>query len=192
VAGVAGVSRGRRYDTPSGRGDEPTNPRRQQIAAVGRKVREAPRPNLIERRMSKFLRQPPSIRMAASVIVTATALVVVGGGVLIRVIDHSEYSNIWVGMWWSIQTVTTVGYGDVTPKHASGRLVGVIVMLEGISFLAIITAVITSSFVARAERERALAEDVEDAALEARLDARFDDLSVRFDRLESMLREEET
>src|SRR5216117_2146760 len=98
--------------------------------------------------MSKFLREPPSIRMAASVIVIATAVVVVGGGVLIRVLDHSEYSNIWVGMWWSIQTVTTVGYGDVTPRHASGRLVGVIVMLEGISFLAIITAVITSSFVA--------------------------------------------
>src|SRR5947207_2114770 len=95
--------------------------------------------------MSKFLREPPSIRMAASVIVIATAVVVVGGGVLIRVLDHSEYSNIWVGMWWSIQTVTTVGYGDVTPRHASGRLVGVIVMLEGISFLAIITAVITSS-----------------------------------------------
>jgi voltage-gated potassium channel len=95
-------------------------------------------------------------------------------------------------MWWSIQTVTTVGYGDVTPKHPSGRLVGVIVMLEGIAFLAIVTAVITSSFVARAEREHALAEDVEDAAVEARLNARFDDLAMRFDRLESMLREEET
>jgi voltage-gated potassium channel len=179
-------------ETPSGRGDDPTtNAQRRRIAAVGRKVREAPRPNLVERRMSKFLREPPSIRMAASVIVTATALVVVGGGVLIRVLDHSEYSNIWVGMWWAIQTVTTVGYGDVTPKHVSGRIVGVFVMLEGISFLAIITAVITSSFVARAEHERAVADDVQDAALEARLDARFDDVSVRFDRIESILREEE-
>jgi hypothetical protein len=180
-------------ETPSGRGDDlAANARRHRIAAVGQKAREAPRPNLVERRMSKFLREPPSIRMAASVIVTATALVVVGGGVLIRVLDHSEYSNIWVGMWWSIQTVTTVGYGDVTPKHASGRFVGVIVMLEGIAFLAIITAVITSSFVARAEREHAQADDVEDAALEARLIARFDDLTMRIDRLESMLREGKT
>ena len=154
-------------------------------------MREAPRPNLVERRTSKFLREPPSIRMAASVIVTATALVVVGGGVLIRVLDHSEYPNIWVGMWWAIQTVTTVGYGDVTPKHGSGRLVAVFVMLEGIAFLAIITAAITSSFVARAERELALADDAEDAALEARLDAHFDDVSVRFDRIESILREQE-
>jgi voltage-gated potassium channel len=179
-------------ETPSSRGDDATtNAQRQRIAGVGRKVREAPRPNLVERRMSKFLREPPSIRMAASVIVTATALVVVGGGVLIRVLDHSEYPNIWVGMWWATQTVTTVGYGDVTPKHVSGRIVGVFVMLEGISFLAIITAVITSSFVARAANERSLAEGADDAALEARLDARFDDVSVRFDRIESILREQE-
>ena len=142
--------------------------------------------------MTKFLREPPSIRMAASVIVTATAVIVVGGGVLIRLIDHTEYSSIWVGMWWALQTVTTVGYGDVTPKHPSGRLVGVVVMLEGIAFLTITTAVITSTFVARAERERAIAADAEDDALEERMDARFDELGRRFDRLETRLGEVDT
>jgi voltage-gated potassium channel Kch len=156
-----------------------------------RLARITPRTNPIERRMSKFLREPPSIRIAASVIVTATALIVLGGGVLIRLIDHSEYPNVWVGMWWALQTVTTVGYGDVTPKHAAGRFVGAVVMLEGIAFLAITTAVITSSFVARAERERAIAEGLEDAALEERLDARFDELERRFDRLETMVGEED-
>jgi voltage-gated potassium channel len=144
----------------------------------------------MERRMSKFLREPPSVRLAASVIVTATALVVVGGGTLIRLLDHSEYPSIWVGMWWALQTVTTVGYGDVTPRHVSGRLVASVVMLEGIAFLAIITAAITSSFVARAEREQAVAESLDDAALEERLNARFDDLTVRFERLEAMIAEE--
>jgi voltage-gated potassium channel Kch len=159
------------------------------LARVGRKVREAPRPNPIEHRMSKFLREPPSVRMAASVIVTATAVVVVGGGVLIRVLDRSEYSNVWVGMWWALQTVTTVGYGDVTPTHASGRFVAAVVMLEGIAFLAIITAAITSTFIARADREQATEQGTEGAALEERLDARFDELERRFDRLESMARE---
>ena len=60
-----------------------------------------------------------------------------------------------MGMWWAIQTVTTVGYGDVTPKAVAGRIVGTFVMLEGIAFLAIITAAITSTFVARAGREYA-------------------------------------
>jgi voltage-gated potassium channel len=151
-------------------------------------VRSAPRPNPLERRMSKFLREPPSIRMAASVIVTATALVVVGGGILIRVLDHKEYHSIWVGMWWALQTVTTVGYGDVTPKHVSGRLVGAFVMLEGIAFLAIITAAITSTFVARAERERAAADAVGGAEEVQHLDARFDDVTERLDRIESSLR----
>ncbi len=110
-------------------------------------------PRLLERRMSRFLRQPPSVRTAAGVIVSATAIVVVVSGVLMRVLDHREYPDIWVGMWWALQTVTTVGYGDVTPKHWSGRLVAVFVMLQGIAFLAIVTAAITSTFVARAERE---------------------------------------
>jgi voltage-gated potassium channel len=145
-------------------------------------TRNVRRPNPIDRRMARFLREPPSVRMAASVIVAATVVVVVGGGMLIRVLDHSEYPTVWTGMWWAIQTVTTVGYGDVTPKHVSGRLVAALVMLEGIAFIAIITAAITSTFVARAEREQAAGADAEDAALEARINARFD-------RLEAMLRE---
>ena len=65
------------------------------------------RPNLIEWRMSRFLREPPSVRTAAGVIVTATAIVVVGGGVAMWLLDHDEYPNVWVGMWWALQTVTT-------------------------------------------------------------------------------------
>ena len=127
--------------------------------------------------MSKFLREPPSVRTAASVIVTATFMVVVAGGVLMRIVDHREYRNVWVGMWWALQTVTTVGYGDVTPRHVSGRLVGAIVMLEGIAFLAIITAAITSTFVARAQRERRLTEETELASIEARLDDLADSIT---------------
>ena len=145
--------------------------------------------NPIERRMTKFMRKPPSVRAAAGVIVTATSLVVIGGGILIRALDPSEYSSIWVGMWWSLQTVTTVGYGDVTPAHWSGRIVAAFVMLEGIAFLAIITAVITSAFVARAEQERQLVDKADDAAVEARLEARLDELDGRFDTLEGMLRD---
>jgi voltage-gated potassium channel len=150
---------------------------------------QKPRPHILERRATKLLEKPPSIRASAGVIVTATTLVVIGGGILIRVLDSKEYSSIWVGMWWSLQTVTTVGYGDVTPKAPIGRLVGAVVMLEGIAFLAIITAVITSTFVARAEKERQLADEAEDAALRAQLDKRLDELDGRFDALEGMIRE---
>jgi voltage-gated potassium channel len=154
--------------------------------AVGQKASGAPRANLVERRMSRFLREPPSVRLAAGVIVTATAIVVVGAGVLIRVLDHTEYGNIWVGMWWSLQTVTTVGYGDVTPHKTIGRVVGAFVMLEGIAFVAIVTAAITSSFVARAERELRAGEEEAEADV-VRLEARFDQVDSRLDRLDSMM-----
>src|SRR5262249_50382785 len=154
---------------------------------VPQAVSKIPRPNPRARRLARFLRAPPSVRAGAGVFVTATVIVVVGGGLLMRLLDHDEYSNIWVGMWWALQTVTTVGYGDVTPKHTSGRIVASFVMLEGIAFLTIIIAAITSTFVARATEEREKAEEAEGETEEKRIEARLDDLSVRLDRLETLL-----
>ena len=137
--------------------------------------------------MNRFLREPISVRNAASVIVTATFIIVVGGGIAIRVIDHREYSSIWEGMWWSLQTVTTVGYGDVTPKDTAGKIVGAVVMLEGIAFLAIVTAAITSTFVTRAQREQKSAEPPEDTVAKAAEDPQLDQISARLERVESLL-----
>ncbi len=137
--------------------------------------------------MARFLREPVSVRNAASVIVSTTFLLVVASGVAIRILDHREYSSIWTGMWWALQTVTTVGYGDVTPKNTVGRIVGAIVIMEGIAFLAIITAAITSTFVSRAQAQR----DAEEAAAqdlgEHHLESQMKDLLARMDRVERML-----
>jgi voltage-gated potassium channel len=143
--------------------------------------------NPLEGRLTKLLHEPPSVRVAAGAIVTATAMIVVGAGALIRVIDHDEYSSIWVGMWWALQTVTTVGYGDVTPENVNGRLVGAVVMLQGIAFLAIVTAAITSTFVARAQREYDAAHEAEEESDLQRIEARFDELERKIDRLEATL-----
>ena len=137
--------------------------------------------------MTRFLREPVSVRNAANVIVVATGIVVVASGIGIRLLDHQEYPNIWRGMWWALQTVTTVGYGDATPTRTSGRIVASFVMLEGIAFVAILVAAITSTFVARAEGERDRAEQEADQSGEERIDARFDDLAERLDRVEAML-----
>ena len=143
---------------------------------------------LVERRLNRFLREPASVRNAVSVIVGGTAAVVIGSALLIRTIDHREYSSTGRALWWAMQTVTTVGYGDVTPRHASGRLVAVVVMLWGVAFLAILTAAITSTFVARAARERfeVDAHAAADASDE-RIAVRLDDLAVRLARIEAVL-----
>ena len=138
----------------------------------------------LERKFKRVLHEPPSVGLATGVIVSASSVVVAGSGVLIRLIDHSEYPNVWVAMWWAAQTVTTVGYGDVTPTHASGRIIGVFVMLYGIAFVTIFVAAITSIFVARAAEERGISED----QAEQRIEAKVDVISQRLDRLEELLR----
>jgi voltage-gated potassium channel len=147
-----------------------------------------PRKGPVEKRLSKFLREPPSVTNALAVTVTATTLVVIAGGIAMRIFDHRDFSNIWLGMWWSVQTVTTVGYGDVTPTDVAGRIVAALVMLEGIAFVAITTAAITSTFVARAQRERRAAEGARPPAADGE-DARLDDLAARLERIEALLRE---
>ena len=141
------------------------------------------RVNPIERRLQRFLREPPSVRNAVGVIVIATVLVVVGAGVLIRLIDNEEYPDVWIGMWWALQTVTTVGYGDVTPSHFGGRLVGAVVMLEGTAFIAIVTAVITSTFVARATRESEAARKEDQLSDRELVEKRFDEVERKLDLL---------
>lgn len=135
--------------------------------------------------MSRFLDEPASVRNAARVIVLATAVVVVGGGVLQWLLDHSEYSNVWVGMWWALQTVTTVGYGDVTPTHVSGRIVAAVVMLWGVAFVTILVAAITSTFITRATGGRGIAQG--EATSEPALQAQLDDLAARLERIEKLL-----
>jgi len=146
-----------------------------------------PQLNPIERRLARFMEDPGSVRNAAGTIVTATAIVVVAAGILMRVIDHKEYANVWVGMWWALQTVTTVGYGDVTPKEPSGRIVAAVVMLEGIAFLAIVTASITSTFVARAAERRLAAREQAVTTEEEQLAARFDAMQKQLDEIVALL-----
>jgi voltage-gated potassium channel len=143
--------------------------------------------SIIENRMSKFLREPPSVRLAANVIVTATVVIVVLGGVMMRVFDHKEYASVWLGMWWVLQTVTTVGYGDLTPKAAIGKILTSIVMLWGVAFLAIVTAGITSVFVARAQRERAESEGLDLVGARATAEDRFDQIDAQLQQLRELI-----
>jgi len=138
--------------------------------------------------MQRFLREPPSVRSAAAAIVTATVVVVLASGVLMRLLDKHEYPNIWLGIWWAIQTVTTVGYGDVTPKSLAGRVVAAAVMLEGIALLAIVTAGVTSAFVRRAEQDRDTEEDEAESRKREHVESRFDALDERLERIEATLR----
>jgi voltage-gated potassium channel len=79
--------------------------------------------------------------------------------------------------------VTTVGYGDVTPSHVAGRLVGAAVMLEGTAFIAIVTAAITSTFVARATRAHELEQSKDELSDRELMERSFDELERKLELL---------
>jgi voltage-gated potassium channel len=90
-------------------------------------------------------------RYAAYVIIAFWALGVVVFGVVERLVDPKTFDNVWLGMWWAIQTVTTVGYGDVVPASTGGKVIAGFMMLGGLSLFAVVTGAITSTFVAQAQ-----------------------------------------
>src|SRR5215471_9683867 len=92
-------------------------------------------------------------RDAAAVISGIWVLSIVLFGVLERLVDPKTFHTVWLGMWWALETVTTVGYGDVVPQTTAGKLIGSLLLLGGLAFLTVIIAMITSGFVARFQRE---------------------------------------
>ncbi|RZU51737.1 ion channel [Krasilnikovia cinnamomea] len=143
--------------------------------------------SLVERRFAAFMRTPLSVRAAMAVIVSATVVSVLAGGILIRIVDPEEFPDVGTGLWWALQTVTTVGYGDVVPEKAVGRVVGALFMLEAIAFVAIVTAAITSSFVERARQERAAGADAQQHAEADPIAAQLADLKAQLTRIERLL-----
>jgi voltage-gated potassium channel len=100
-----------------------------------------------------LMNKPLTARRAARIIALAIIAVTLVGGVAIHFADQKNFPDIGDGLWWSIQTVTTVGYGDQVPTDAIGRLVASAVMLTGIGFLTVITATVTSTLI-EAARQR--------------------------------------
>ena len=78
---------------------------------------------------------------------------VILGGIILQWLEPGEISEGNTPFWWAIVTMTTVGYGDFSPKTTEGRLFAVFVMFIGISLVSLLTASISSIFVAQKIRE---------------------------------------
>lgn len=66
-----------------------------------------------------------------------------------------RYPNIPAAMWWGIITLTSVGYGDVSPITLMGKLLGGIIAVLGLGLVALPTGIIASGFAEEVEKKRA-------------------------------------
>jgi voltage-gated potassium channel len=72
--------------------------------------------------------------------------IVVGGGVIFVAVEPGQNLSTWDGLWWAVETVTTVAYGDIYPTTAPGRIVATVVMIAGIGFVALLTGALAQRF----------------------------------------------
>jgi voltage-gated potassium channel len=104
---------------------------------------------------------------------------------------NSRINNFGDAVWWAITTVTTVGYGDVSPVTTTGKVVSVFLMIGGISLVGVVTATLASWIIERVAREgtanqAATAEEID--SLRSDFTQRMDDFTQRMDDLATEVR----
>jgi voltage-gated potassium channel len=89
-------------------------------------------------------------------LLAATVLVLNGAAIVYLLERHAPGSSIHTlgeSLWWSVTTVTTVGYGDYVPVTTAGRVTACVIMGIGLLTLAVVTAQVASSFVSQEPRQ---------------------------------------
>jgi voltage-gated potassium channel len=108
-----------------------------------------PPPSLVERRIRRIV----NARSVTVGLALTFVLLAVVGALVMRVADPNNFPSVGLAIWWALQTVTTVGYGDVVPTTVAGRVVGGVEMVTGVAFIAFVTAGVTSSVIQRGGEE---------------------------------------
>lgn len=73
--------------------------------------------------------------------------IIVGGGAAFTAVETGQHLSAWDGLWFSVTTATTVGYGDVSPQTDGGRIIAMIIMGFGIGFIALLTGALAERFI---------------------------------------------
>jgi voltage-gated potassium channel len=126
------------------------------------------------------------LKAAGGATVVLVAVMLCGSWAVVAAEEGAKGANLTSypkALWWSVETATTVGYGDFYPVTLWGRVVGAVVMVVGITTYGMVTAALATWFVGRDQRRRHhLAHGAHELCDET---ARA--LHERFDRLERLL-----
>jgi voltage-gated potassium channel len=130
---------------------------------------------MLNRRAQTRLRGRVAIYVAggASLLAFCAALAVLDAE---RSSPDANITNFGDAMWWTVATMTTVGYGDRYPVTSAGRLVAFGLMLGGVALLGTVSATLASWLIETVEAEK---EQIEDVRITVqRLEAKIDQLSA--------------
>lgn len=131
-----------------------------------------------------------SLRLLARHTLAATLIIafflVLTLGTLAASIDPA-IPTFWDGLWWALATVSTIGYGDVVPVSAEGRLLGVILILFGVATFSMVTANLAAFILSLQLEETASDIEREEIKHELLILSRLEEMERRFDRLEALL-----
>jgi voltage-gated potassium channel len=89
------------------------------------------------------------IKGTMTAVAIISVLVVIFSSISILIVETDPNSNIKTSedaLWWTMETVTTVGYGDKYPVTSEGRLIGIIVMIVGVGLFGTFTGYIATLF----------------------------------------------
>ena len=133
--------------------------------------------------LMRGLFSPTGVQFAAFL----ALLTVVGGGAAFEAAERSKQAvSFGDGLWWAMTTITTVGYGDISPKTGLGRVVGAVVMIVGIGFIALLTGSLAQRFV-QVDAEH-MGEQLGDlTAIDVEVAAELGQLRKQLDRVEMLL-----
>ncbi len=108
-------------------------------------------------------------------------------GFVVTLVDRKDFPTFGDGVWWAIVTLGTVGYGDIVPHTAWGRVVGSVVIVFGVTFIAFLTATVTSVFVSSAEQEERQRERQREEEIEEETRALLRQLKTQLSTIEAKL-----
>jgi voltage-gated potassium channel len=109
------------------------------------------------------------------------------GAIVMRIADSHTFPSMGLAFWWALQTVTTVGYGDVVPTTSFGKFVGCIEMMIGVSLVSLLTAAVTSTIVHRGQASSDEEERVRQQQTAEAITSALGQLDERLGRMESEL-----
>jgi voltage-gated potassium channel len=118
-----------------------------------------------------------TIARAVGAIAGVAIVLTVAAAFIARAVEPETFGTMGEAAWWALQTVSTVGYGDVVPKSGDGRLLGAALMLLGVAFVPALTSIVVAVLIARVQDRAASGHD------------RQAEIVERLERLERVLRE---